>query len=74
MGRTKVAGIAGRFRARYGSTLRARWKDVMIRRYQEYNCPFCGFRTRMKRVSVGIWHCPKCGKTYAGAAYQPLSS
>jgi len=74
MGRTKVVKIAGRFGARYGSSLRKKWRDIMMRRYQEYYCPYCGFRTVMRRISVGLWHCEKCGRTFAGGAYQPVSS
>ncbi len=71
MGRTKVVGIAGRFGARYGSTLRKKWRDVMEKRYAEYRCPYCGALTKFKRISVGIWQCPKCGTIWAGAAYTP---
>ncbi len=69
--RTKKVGIAGRFGPRYGSTLRKRWKEVMERRYQEHLCPFCGITSRKKRISVGIWKCPKCGAVWAGGAYVP---
>ena len=71
--RTKVIGIAGRFGPRYGSTLRKRWRDVMKRRYDVYVCPFCGAKTRMKRISIGVWQCPKCGRVFAGGAYQPIT-
>ncbi|RLG75883.1 MAG: 50S ribosomal protein L37ae [Thermoprotei archaeon] len=73
MGRTKVVGIAGRFGARYGSSLRKKWKEVMEKRYSEYTCPYCGKKSVMKRISVGIWQCPKCGAIWAGAAYTPWS-
>ncbi len=71
--RTKVVGIAGRFGARYGSTLRKRWKSVMERRYAPYECPHCGTKTVMKRIAVGLWKCPKCGTVFAGGAYQPTT-
>ncbi len=74
MGRTKVVGVAGRFGARYGSSVRKKWRDITIRRYQTYYCPFCGLKTGMKRISVGIWSCGKCGRVFAGGAYQPVSS
>ncbi len=70
---TKVVGIAGRFGARYGSTLRKRWKRVMERRYSPYECPLCGTKAVMKRISVGLWRCPKCGRVFAGGAYQPVT-
>jgi large subunit ribosomal protein L37Ae len=73
VGRTKVVGIAGRFGARYGSSLRKKWKEVMERRYSEYVCPLCGTRIVFKRLSVGLWRCPKCGRVFAGGAYQPYT-
>jgi len=71
MPRKKVSGIAARFGARYGASLRKRWKKVMEARYSIYRCPLCGAETRMKRIAIGIWQCPKCGATWAGAAYTP---
>ncbi len=71
MGRTKVVGIAGRFGARYGATLRKRFKEVMEKRYAPHQCPFCGFKGRVKRISTGIWICTKCGVKWAGGAYVP---
>ncbi|MEM1622974.1 MAG: 50S ribosomal protein L37ae [Sulfolobales archaeon] len=73
MGKTKVVGIAGRFGARYGSSLRKKWREVMERRYSEYVCPLCGTKTLFKRLSVGLWKCPKCRRTFAGGAYQPYT-
>ncbi len=71
--RTKVVGIAARFGARYGATLRKKWKEVMERRYAYYTCKFCGAKVRMKRIAIGIWQCPKCGRIFAGGAYQPFT-
>ena len=71
MGRTKVVGIAGKFGARYGSTLRKRYKEVMEKRYAPHQCPHCGFVGRVFRLSTGIWQCRKCGATWAGGAYVP---
>lgn len=74
MGRTKVVGIAGRFGPRYGSSVRKKWRDIVLRKYQLYYCPFCGLRAKMRRISVGVWSCSKCGKVFTGGAYQPVSS
>ena len=71
--RTKSVGIAGRFGARYGATLRKRWKEVMERRYSPHQCPFCGTVGHVKRISVGLWMCTKCKTVWAGAAYTPRS-
>jgi large subunit ribosomal protein L37Ae len=37
-----------------------------------HRCPRCGL-TRVKRESVGIWKCRKCGFTYTGGAYTPTT-
>ena len=73
MARKKVVGIAGRFGARYGSTLRKRWKQIMEARYAPHTCPICGIRGHVVRISVGLWKCKKCGAVFAGAAYVPVS-
>ncbi len=70
MGRTKKVGIAGRFGARYGVTLRRRWQDVMEERVKKHQCPNCQHYA-VKRISTGIWQCTKCGLTFAGGAYSP---
>jgi len=66
-----VVGIAGRYGARYGSTLRKRMKAVLEKRYADHQCPFCGSVGTVKRVSTGIWKCVKCGHVWAGGAYVP---
>jgi large subunit ribosomal protein L37Ae len=37
-----------------------------------HQCPRCGF-LRVKRESVGVWKCRKCGFTYTGGAYTPVT-
>jgi large subunit ribosomal protein L37Ae len=37
-----------------------------------HQCPQCGF-LRVKRESVGVWKCRKCGYTYTGGAYTPIT-
>jgi len=71
MGRTKVVGIAGRYGARYGSTLRKKVRDILEKRYSPHTCPFCGHKGRVVRLSTGIWTCKKCGAKWAGGAYVP---
>lgn len=71
MGRTRVVGIAGRYGARYGSTLRRKVKEILEKRYSPHKCPMCGFSGRVYRVSVGLWRCRKCGAKFAGGAYVP---
>jgi len=71
MGRTKVVGIAGRYGARYGATLRKKVRDILVRRYSPHTCPFCGYTGHVVRASVGLWTCKKCGAVWAGGAYVP---
>jgi large subunit ribosomal protein L37Ae len=71
MGRTRVVGIAGRYGARYGATLRKKVKEVLMRRYAPHVCPFCAYRGRVVRLSTGIWTCKRCGAKWAGGAYMP---
>jgi len=73
MGRTKKVGIAGKFGARYGYTLRMRYKNIMEKKLAPHKCPRCGFVGYIKRLSVGIWFCKKCEYKFAGAAYTPRS-
>jgi large subunit ribosomal protein L37Ae len=71
MAKYKVVGVAGRLGPRYGSTLRKKWKEIMERRYAEYQCPVCKTSGKVMRLSSGIWHCKKCGAKWAGLAYTP---
>uniref|UniRef100_A0A7C4H585 Large ribosomal subunit protein eL43 n=1 Tax=Staphylothermus marinus TaxID=2280 RepID=A0A7C4H585_STAMA len=71
MGRTKVVGIAGRYGARYGATLRKRVRDILEKRYSPHTCPFCGYTGRVYRISTGLWICRKCGVKWSGGAYLP---
>ncbi|RLG81541.1 MAG: 50S ribosomal protein L37ae [Thermoprotei archaeon] len=68
---TKVVSIAGRYGARYGSTLRKKVRDILERRYMPHACPFCGYKGKVVRLSTGIWFCRKCGVKWAGGAYVP---
>ncbi len=69
--RTRVVGIAGRYGARYGSTLRKKVRDILQKRYAPHVCPFCGAKGTVYRISTGIWSCRKCGAKWAGGAYVP---
>jgi large subunit ribosomal protein L37Ae len=37
-----------------------------------HRCPQCGF-VKVKRESVGVWKCRKCGFTFTGGAYTPTT-
>lgn len=66
---TKKVGISGRFQARYGSTLRKRWRLILEKMKGDIKCPKCETRASIHRVSTGIWHCKKCNAKFTGGAY-----
>ena len=74
MGRTKKVGSSGKFGVRYGSTVRSRIRKIEESMRASHRCPNCRSRGTLKRLSVGIWTCRKCGYTFAGGAYVPVSS
>lgn len=72
MGRTKKVGPTRGLGVRYGSTVRKRYIKVVTEMKKPHRCPQCGF-TRVKRASVGVWKCEKCGFTFTGGAYVPTT-
>jgi len=62
--------FGARLRTRGGATLRKRWTRVVSTLKRPHRCPKCSAK-RVRRLSVGIWHCTKCGFTFTGGAYQP---
>lgn len=68
MVKTKKVRAAGRFGARYGKTVRDRLSAVEDKQRIKQKCPHCN-KLGVKRLSKGIWHCPKCNKTFAGNTY-----
>jgi len=71
MGRTKIVKSAGRFGARYGSTLRKKIAFIESRMREPHRCPRCLTPGKLKRISIGIWQCRKCGYTFTGGAWIP---
>ncbi len=72
MGRTKKVGRAGRFGARYGYTIRNRITKIETAMKQKHKCPSCQTKA-VRRISTGIWECRKCGHTFTGGAYMPIT-
>lgn len=70
MGRTKKIGPTGGLGVRYGATVRKRYIEVVKETKKRHKCPQCNALT-VKRQSVGIWECRKCGFTFTGGAYTP---
>jgi large subunit ribosomal protein L37Ae len=72
LGRAKKVGPTRGLGPRYGATVRKRYIKVVTEMKRPHICPQCGF-LRVKRVSVGVWKCGKCGFTFAGGAYTPTT-
>lgn len=70
MGKTKKIGPTGGFKARYGATVRKRYIEVVTELKKPHSCPQC-HASAVKRQSVGLWKCRKCGFTFTGGAYVP---
>jgi large subunit ribosomal protein L37Ae len=68
--RTKKIGSTRGLEARYGSTVRKRYIEVVTGLKKEHKCPQCGSAS-VRRQSVGLWGCRKCGAVFTGGAYTP---
>ncbi|MBI2630318.1 50S ribosomal protein L37ae [Candidatus Pacearchaeota archaeon] len=66
--KTKKVKAAGRFGSRYGTLVRKRITLIEAKQRKKQKCPYCS-RLGVKRLSKGIWHCLRCGKKFASAAY-----
>lgn len=69
-GRTKKVGSTRGLGARYGSTVRKQYVKVVSELKKVHKCPQCGSEM-VRRQSVGVWKCRKCGFTFTGGAYTP---
>ncbi|MEM2341955.1 MAG: 50S ribosomal protein L37ae [Candidatus Bathyarchaeia archaeon] len=70
--RTKKIGPARGFGPRYGVSVRKRYISIVSEMRRAHICPQCGFKS-VRRESVGIWVCRKCGFKFAGGAYTPMT-
>ncbi len=70
--RIKKVGPTRGLGARYGSTIRKRYAKVLTDMKKPHRCPQCGTES-VRRESVGIWKCKKCGLTFTGGAYMPVT-
>ena len=68
--RAKKLGPAGGLGARYGVRARRRYSEILTEVRRKHRCPQC-YSNTVRRESVGIWLCTKCGFKFAGGAYQP---
>jgi large subunit ribosomal protein L37Ae len=72
VGRTYKVGISGSFGARYGTVARKRYATVVSGLRAPHECPQCHIMG-VRRLSVGIWLCGRCGFKFAGGAYAPTT-
>jgi large subunit ribosomal protein L37Ae len=72
MSKRKSKAIVGRLGVRYGVTVRQRVGQIEVEMRKKHRCESCR-AFKVKRVSVGVWKCGKCGYTFSGAAYTPTS-
>lgn len=72
MGRTKKVGPSGSLGPKYGTSVRKRYAAILKEVRERRACPICA-HAKVKRLSVGIWTCRKCGHTFAGGAYSPIT-
>jgi large subunit ribosomal protein L37Ae len=61
-------GSVRRLGSRYGRTVRFKLGKIESEQRKKHKCPFCSY-TQVKRKSVGIWHCNKCGADFTNKAY-----
>jgi len=72
MPRTYKVGPSGSFGARYGTVARKRYATIITDMRAPHECPQCHI-SAVKRQSVGIWLCGRCGFKFAGGAYAPTT-
>ncbi len=70
--RTKKVGPTRGLGSRYGAMVRKRYIKTVTEMKKTHRCPQCGL-LRVKRISVGVWKCRKCGFTFTGGAYTPAT-
>ena len=70
--KVKKVGPAGSFGSRYGTVARRRYAEVVAGMRIPHECPRCHVRA-VRRLTVGVWSCRKCGVKFAGGAYLPAT-
>ncbi|NCN51455.1 50S ribosomal protein L37ae [archaeon] len=66
--KSKKTKSAGRFGSRHGKTVRDKLVKVEKKQKVKQKCPFCE-KLGSKRVSKGVWECPRCKKKFASNTY-----
>ena len=70
--RTKKVGPTRGLGSRYGSMVRKRYIKIVEEMRKPHKCPQCDL-PKVKRESVGLWKCKRCGYTFTGGAYTPTT-
>ena len=70
--RTKKVGPTRGLGARYGVTVRKRYREIISEMRKRHKCPQCGLLA-VRRESAGIWVCTKCGFKFTGGPYVPVT-
>lgn len=70
--RTKKVGPTRGLGTRYGSTVRKRYTKIVTSLKKAHKCSQCS-AIAVRRQSVGVWKCRKCGFTFTGGAYTPIT-
>ncbi|MFQ5758661.1 MAG: 50S ribosomal protein L37ae [Candidatus Bathyarchaeia archaeon] len=70
--RKKKVGPTRGLGTRYGATVRKQYAKVLSEMKKPHRCPQCGSKS-VQRESVGVWTCRKCGLTFTGGAYTPVT-
>lgn len=68
MAKKTAFGSTKRFGPRYGRRNKDKVASLEIQHRGKHKCPFCNYQ-QVKRLSIGIWECGKCGEKFAGKAY-----
>jgi len=66
--KTKKTKAFGKFRAGYGTRVKARYNIIEEDQRKRQESPFYK-KARAKRIAAGIWKCLKTGRVFAGPAY-----
>jgi large subunit ribosomal protein L37Ae len=66
--KSKKTKSAGRFGAKHGRSIRNKLIKVESKQRVKQKCPYCG-KIGIKRLSKGIWKCPRCEKKFASNTY-----
>jgi large subunit ribosomal protein L37Ae len=70
--RRRRTSFGHQLRTRGGATVRKEWSRIVSNMRRPHKCPSCAM-PYVKRVSVGVWECRKCGYKFAGGAYVPTT-